>query len=260
MSDKTVNVHTIDGKTVREIALPNVFNTPFRPDIIKRAVITAQSNRYQPQGRDPKAGKRTTAESFGVGRALARVPRVKGERHPRSSMAAFAPNTVKGRLTHPPRKEKTLSKRINTKERRLAIESAIAATGMREIVVLRGHALPEKMSLPLIVADEIETLDKASTVRDVLRNLGAWTDVERVTLNRKMRGRHKNIRGRGIRQAVGPLIVVSNDAGIGKAARNVPGLDVTTVRSLGAELLAPGAHPGRLTIWSESAVKQLSKQ
>ena len=203
------------------------------------------------------AGKRTSAESLGVGYDRSRVPRVKGDHYPRASAAAFAPSTVKGRVTHPPRVEKKISKAINAKERRLAISSAIAATATKEIVRARGHVLSETTSLPLVVSDDIQALDTAGAVREMMQNLGVWGDVVRVIDSRKTRGRRRHIRGRGVRQAIGPLIVVSNDENIGKAARNLPGVDVATVDSLGAEMLAPGTHPGRLTVWSESAVKLL---
>lgn len=260
MNERNADILATDGKKVGKIVLPDVFNTPLRPDVIRRAVVAAQSHGFQSQGRDPMAGKRTTAQSFGVGHALARVPRVAGERYPRASMAAFAPSTVKGRVTHPPRAEKVVSKNMNVRERRLAIQSAIAATAMKDIVKSRGHVLTEKVSLPLIVSDDIQAVEKASAVRDVMQNLGVWDDIMRVLNSRKTLGRHKHTRGKGTRQAVGPLIVVSEDKNIGKAARNFPGVDVVKLKSLGAEMLAPGAHPGRLTIWSESAIKQLGVQ
>jgi large subunit ribosomal protein L4e len=259
MNGRTADILGMDGKKMREVTLPDVFHTPFRPDLIKRAVIAAQSRRFQPKGRNPMAGKRTTAESFGVGRNLARVPRVKGERHPRASMAAFAPSTVKGRVTHPIRVEKTLLKDLNAKERKLAMQSAIAATAMKEIVKGRGHVLPETTILPLIVSDDVQALNKTSAVRDVMRSLGVWEDVVRVTNSRKARGSQRHRRGKGKRQAIGPLIVVSDDKGLGKAANNIPGTDVASVNSLGTEMLAPGTHAGRLTIWSESALKVLAK-
>ena len=130
MAQKTAEIFDLQGKATGTINLPEVFSTPIRPDVIKRAVLAIQSNRLQPQGRDPLAGKRTTAESRGTGSGIARVPRVKGG----SGKAAFAPSTVKGRLTHPPRAAKTLSKRLNKKERQHAVRSAIAATGIRELI------------------------------------------------------------------------------------------------------------------------------
>jgi len=77
---KTVKVFDLDGKPVAKIKLPPIFETPIRPDVIKRAVLAIQSARFQPQGRDPMAGKRTTAESRGVGLGIARIPRIKGPR------------------------------------------------------------------------------------------------------------------------------------------------------------------------------------
>jgi len=164
---------------------------------------------------------------------------------------------VKGRVTHPPRVDKRISKAVNKKERRLATRSAIAATAMKEIVKARGHILSETVSLPLVVSDDIQAIDSAGAVRTMMQSIGVWDDVMRVVDSKKTRGRRRRTRGKGVRQAIGPLIVVSNDERIGKAARNLPGVEVVTVDSLGAEMLAPGTHPGRLTIWSESALKLL---
>ena len=62
-----------------------------------------------------------------------------------------------------------------------------------------------------------------------------------------------------MKQAVGPLIVVTKDRGIFNAAENIPGLDVASITELNAEILAPGAHPGRLTLWTNGAINQLDK-
>ncbi|MGB8780824.1 MAG: 50S ribosomal protein L4, partial [Candidatus Bathyarchaeia archaeon] len=58
---------------------------------------------------------------------------------------------------------------------------------------------------------------------------------------------------------VGPLIVVAENKGIMEAAGNIPGVDVVAVRNLNPEILAPGTHPGRFTIWTSSAVEELAK-
>lgn len=77
MVKKSAKVFDLEGKAVGKIDLPPVFTTPLRPDVIKRAVLALQSSRIQPQGRDPMAGKRTTAESRGTGLGTARLPRRK---------------------------------------------------------------------------------------------------------------------------------------------------------------------------------------
>jgi len=252
---KTVKVFDLEGKPVAKIKLPPIFETPIRPDVIKRAVLAIQSARFQPQGRDPMAGKRTTAESRGVGLGIARIPRIKGPR----GTGAFAPGTVGGRLAHPPTPEKKIVKKIPKKEKRLALFSAIAATASKEMVVSRGHAVEGIPQIPLVVTDKLEGLKKAKEVEEALIKLGVLADLYRVRESVKVRAGKGKLRGRKIKQAVGPLIVVAEDKGIGKAARNMPGVEIVPVKSLNAEVLAPGTHPGRLTIWTASAIEALDK-
>ena len=153
---KNAEIFDLQGKSTGKTTLPNIFSTPLRPDVIKRAVLAIQSSRIQPQGRDPMAGKRTTAESRGTGSATARIPRIKGG----SGRAAFAPGTVKGRQPHPPRAEKKILKSIPKKEAKLALFSAIAATAQKDTVALRGHKIENALQIPLIVDDAIEGLTK----------------------------------------------------------------------------------------------------
>ena len=255
MARKTAKVFDLTGKPMKKITLPPIFETPLRPDVIKRAVIAIQSNRFQPQGRDPMAGKRTSAESRGVGLGMARVPRIKGT----TARAAFAPGTVGGRVAHPPTSEKKINKKIPRKEKRLALLSAIAATASKEIVASRGHSIEDVPQIPLIVTDDIEKLKKTKEVEEALIQLGVLSDVYRVRESRKIRAGKGKRRGRRLKQAVGPLIVVTENKGVIEAARNIPGVDIVTVKDLNAEILAPGAHPGRLTIWTESAIEKLTE-
>ncbi|MCW4031368.1 MAG: 50S ribosomal protein L4 [Candidatus Bathyarchaeota archaeon] len=255
MSNKSTRVFDLDGEEATTINIPKIFNTPHRPDVIKRAVVTIQSHRFQPQGRDPMAGKRTTAESRGAGLGIARVPRMKE----RGQRAAFAPGTVGGRSAHPPVAEKRIKKRIPKKEMRLALCSAIAATGSKEIVDSRGHMVDDVPDFPLVVVNEIQNLKRTKDVEDAFIKLGVWPDILRVKQSRKVRAGKGKMRGRKMKQAIGPLLVITKNEGIAEAARNLPGIDVASVENLNAELLAPGTHPGRLTIWTSSALEKLEK-
>jgi large subunit ribosomal protein L4e len=252
---KTVKIFDLQGKARGKATLPHVFATPLRPDVIKRAVLAIQSRRLQPQGRDPMAGKKTSAESRGTGLGIARVPRVKGG----GGRAALAPSTVGGRQPHPPRSEKKIVKCIPKKEARLALLSAIAATASGDIIASRGHRIEDIPEIPLVVTDSIEKLTKTSEVENTLTNLGFLSDLYRVKASRKIRAGKGKRRGRKMKQAIGPLIVVAENKGIFNAASNLPGVDVAMVNNLNAEMLAPGTHPGRLTLWTNGAIEQLDK-
>lgn len=252
---KTVKIFNLQGKKAGTTTLPAVFMTPLRPDIIKRAVLAIQSRGIQQQGRDPMAGKRTSAESRGTGLGIARIPRVKGG----GGRAAFAPSTVGGRQPHPPRSEKKILKRIPKKEAEFALRSAIAATASKDVIASRGHQIEDIPETPLIVTDSIEELTKTSELEVVLTNLGFLSDLCRVKDSRKIRAGKGKRRGRKMKQAVGPLIVISENKGVFEAASNLPGVDVARVNDLNSEILAPGTHPGRLTLWTNGAIEQLNK-
>ncbi|MEM2907869.1 MAG: 50S ribosomal protein L4 [Candidatus Hadarchaeales archaeon] len=253
-----VHVYSLDGKPIEELELPPVFEEELRPDVVRRAVISAQTARLQPWGADVMAGKRTSAETWGKGYGVARVRRVKGSRYPAAGRGAFAPHTVGGRRAHPPKVEKVLHEHINKKERRLAIRSAIAATARKELVKARGHIIDDIAELPLVVSDEFEGIKKASHAKEVLQKLGAWKDVERVANSVKIRAGRGKMRGRRYRQAVGPLIVVNKNGAVKLAIGNLPGVEVVKVENLSAERLAPGGVLGRLTIWTKSAIQRLA--
>jgi len=254
MGKVSVKIFDLKGKAVGKVRLPSIFKTSARPDVIKRAVVAIQSHRFQPQGRDVFAGKRTTAESRGVGLGIARVARVKG-----SQRAAFIPFAVGGRAAHPPVVEKKIKKKIPRKEMRLALRSAVAATASKEIVASRGHMIDDVPDFPLVVVDEIQSLKKTREVEEAFIQLGVWPDIYRVRESREVRAGKGKMRGRKMKQAVGPLLVISENEGIIEAARNILGVDVTSVNSLNVELLAPGTHPGRLTVWTSSAFEKVDK-
>jgi len=243
-------VHDLDGEAADEVDLPDAFETAHRPDLVKRAVLTAQANRKQDYGTDEYAGLRTPAESFGSGRGMAHVPRENG-------MARRVPQTVGGRAAHPPKAEKDQSLDLNTKERKLAVRSAIAAAADADLVRERGHEFDDGLDLPLVVADAFEDLVKTQAVVDVLESLGVHADIERAD-DTTVRAGRGTTRGRTYKRPTSILFVTSGEPS--RAARNLAGVDVTTGREVNAEDLAPGAHPGRLTVWTESALEEVTER
>lgn len=256
-----VKAFALNGKTLKErVTLPSHFDTPYRPDVIKRAVLAVQSRRRQPHGVDELAGKRNTAESWQTGHGRSRMPRVKGSGTGAANKAAFAPGTVGGRVAHPPEARKVIVERINTKENRLAIRSAIAASANPEFVKARGHKIDSVRQIPVIVSDKLESVSTTKEAFEAFVLLGLGDDLDRASNGRNIRAGKGKMRGRKMKTPKSLLIVVGTDSGIGKAARNLPGVDITEVHGLNAELLAPGTHPGRLVVWTKSAIDRLEKE
>jgi large subunit ribosomal protein L4e len=243
-------VRDLNGEDAGTVELPGVFETSFRPDLIRRAVLAAQANRKQKYGADPYAGMRTPAESLGSGRGMAHVPRENGR-------GRRVPQTVGGRKAHPPKAEKDQGKRINDKERKLATRSAIAATADADLVRERGHQFDD-VDLPLVVSDDFEDLVKTREVVDVLEALGVHDDVVRADEGKSVKAGRGKTRGRKYKRPKSILFVTSDEPS--KAARNLAGADVATAAEVNAEDLAPGAHPGRLTVWTESALEEVAER
>jgi large subunit ribosomal protein L4e len=247
----------LQGSQIGEVELPKIFEEPLREDLIRRVFLAIQANKRQPYGTDVMAGKRTSAHYHGyrrhrwtmMSREMARMPRLHGK-IPLQQMfrARFVPQAVKGREAHPPKVEKVWKLKVNKKEKEKAIKSAIAATVSREIVLKRGHEIESLKELPLVVEDKIQELKKSKELLEFLKKIGLEKELERI--------KEKKIKGKKYKKKVGPLIVVSEDKGISKAARNL-GLDVCLLKNLNIEMLAPGGMPGRLIIWSKSAIEKL---
>merc|ERR1711992_234288 len=70
-------------------ALPAVYKAPIRPDIVTMIHNEIAKNHRQPYSVNVDAGHQTSAESWGTGRAVARIPRVRGGGTHRSGQGAF---------------------------------------------------------------------------------------------------------------------------------------------------------------------------
>ncbi|MCZ7398796.1 MAG: 50S ribosomal protein L4 [Candidatus Methanoperedens sp.] len=245
-----INIIDLSGNTTKKIS-SSLFDETYRPDLIKKAVLAAQANRQQPYGPHMYAGLRTSAEGWGPGRGVSRVARLKN-----GSKSARIPQAVKGREAHPPKPEKDRTEKINDKERKKAIRSALAATGNLELVTKRGHKFSAQ--LPLIAVDNLAALTKTKDVKSFLEAAKVWDDIERAKDTTIRAGRGK-LRGRRYKNTKSILIVTAEDNGIAKAARNLAGVDIVIFDQLNTELLAPGTHAGRLTIFTESAIAKLEE-
>ena len=248
---KKVNIYRIDGTSKEQIDLPDIFNTPYRPDIIRKAFNILRSNKRQPYGSDPLAGTKHAVASAGKGRGMSRVPRLtQGQR------GALAPCVVGGRRAHPPKPERNWKEKINKKEKSLAKNSAIAATANKEIITKRGHKYNDKITLPIIIDDKFEKITKTKDVITALDKLGVYDDILRAANGKHIRAGKGKARARKYKKPKS-ILIVSTNVEIQKGSKNLSGVDVIKPEEINIEHLAPGGEPGRLTIFTKSALKEI---
>ena len=208
-----------------------------------------------------------SVEWWGKGRGVSRIMRKTGQR-----TGAQNPHTRGGRRAHGPKVAKDWSQKLNSKQKTLASNSAIAATINPEMVSSRGHNFDENVRFPIIIDSytesregstekfDVESLPLQNSTRKVvamMEGLGLGDDLNRAKSGRTIRAGKGTMRGRKYRTPKSILLVVANRDGLHKAARNVPGVDVVAAKALCAEDLAPGGDLGRLTVWTKSAIKAM---
>jgi large subunit ribosomal protein L4e len=246
-----VNVYAIDGTVKEKIDLPKIFDTPYRPDIIKKSFEVLHSNQRQPYGSDPLAGTRHAVASVGKGRGMSRVPRLT-----QGQAAALAPNVVGGRRAHPPKVARNWKEKMNKKEKLLARNSALAATADKTVVSKRGHVFDEKITLPLILDETFDGIKKTKEIVEALEKIGVYTDVLRSANGTHIRAGRGKMRGRRYRTPKS-LLIVSTKPELRKSSKNLSGVDIAEPQQLNIEDLAPGGVAGRLTLITKSALLKL---
>ncbi|XP_055523986.1 60S ribosomal protein L4 [Wyeomyia smithii] len=242
----------------KSLSLPYVFKAPIRPDVVSEVSQLMRRNRRQPYAVSEAAGHQTSAESWGTGRAVARIPRVRGGGTHRSGQGAFGNMCRGGRMFAPTKTWRRWHRKINVNLKRYALVSAIAASGVPALVQSRGHVIDGLSELPLVVSDDIQKFQKTKQAVVFLRRSKVWADVQKVYKSQRLRAGRGKMRNRRRVQRRGPLIIYSKDEGLRKAFRNIPGVDTMKVSKMNLLKLAPGGHVGRLCVWTESAFAKLN--
>jgi len=252
-----IGVHIDGAPTGVNVALPAVFRAPIRPDVVNFVHDQIAKNTRQAYCVNKDAGHQTSAESWGTGRAVARIPRVRGGGTHRSGQGAFGNMCRGGRMFAPTKTWRNWHRKINVNQKRYAICSAVAATSSPAIVMSKGHMIQEIPEVPLVVSDKAQEMTKTKEAVLFLKKHRAWTDVLKVYKSKRFRAGKGKMRNRRRIQRTGPLVIYDKDQGLTKAFRNIPGVDTISVEKLNLLKLAPGGHVGRFCIWTESAFRKL---
>lgn len=178
-SRPTVSVYDADTEAIDGSAnMPSVFSAPIRDDLVQFCHSNMALNRRQAHGVYHMAGHEHSAESWGTGRAVARIPRISGSGTHRSGQGAFGNMCRKGRMFAPLKIWRNWHRKVNLNQKRNAVASALAASACAPLVQARGHRIDSVPELPLVV-----NILNGSTTKGLLAslgNLGAGDDLTRV--------------------------------------------------------------------------------
>merc|ERR1711998_519831 len=252
-----VQIWDAEGKQSSQYALPAVFTAPIRSDVVQFVHTNINKNSRQAYAVAVGAGYQTSAESWGTGRAVARIPRVPGGGTHRAGQAAFGNMCRGGRMFNPTKTWRKWHRKVNVNQKRYAVCSALAASALPSLVMARGHKIDQVPECPLVVDSAMEAVDKTTKAMKLLASVGAIDDVEKSKASRQIRSGKGKMRNRRYVQRRGPLVVYGEDNGIKKAFRNISGVEVCDVNSLNLLQLAPGGHLGRFVVFTENAFSKL---
>lgn len=244
------------GKKKGDVSLPSVFSTTIRKDMAQRVAEIERLSLAQPYATFKRAGLRQSA--YGAvshkrhdwkghyGKAMSRAPRKTMWRRGTQFfwVGANAPGTRGGRRAHPP-KGSLPNKKINKKEKILALNSAIASTANSELVMQRYATLAKKPMVPAVIESlPNRTKDLISMIKLI------FGDISNLTMKQKKirKGVGKN-RGRPYKSSAGVLIITGEDEKV-----SLKGFDITAVKSLSVLDLYP---LGRLSIFTKKALEEL---
>lgn len=246
-------------ETQSGVAMPEVFSTPIRNDIVHYVHSRLAKNRRQGHAVFYKAGAEHSAESWGTGRAVARIPRISGSGTSRSGQATFGNMCRKARMFAPLKIWRKWHDKCNITQRRHAVATAIAASACTPLVMARGHHVDAVPELPLVLDKGLAT-ENTSKLLTTLTKFGVGDELLKVRKSKKTRAGKGKYRNSRYVMRKGPLIIYSDATkAVKQAARNLPGVETCNVHRLNILQLAPGGHLGRFCIFTQDAFDELNK-
>ena len=259
------NVLDLQGKEKAKIELPKVFSSKIREDIVLK-VLEAKKTK-QPYAPNLLAGKKTSAKGkirhrrhvwqTHYGRGMSRIPRkVMSRRGTQFNWeGATVPFAKGGMRAHPPKSISMVNVlKINKKEIKIALKSAISATADKKIISKKYQTINEKdiKESPFIVDSKLITLKTKELLLSLKNILG--DKIFKIAVKKKTQRPGKGkLRGRKYKRNFGVLLVLGE-----KEKLKTSSFDVINVKKLGVVDLAKGGL-GRLVIYTEEAIKCLEK-
>ena len=154
----TVYDSSSSSQVKETVPLPAVLASPIRLDIVRFVHDNLAKNRRQAYAVSEWTGHQHSAESWGTGRAVARIPRISGSGTGRAAQGAFGNMCRAGRMFAPTKIWRKWHRRVNLKQKRHAVAAALAASSVPALVMARGHRIDQVAEIPLVL-DGIENIE-----------------------------------------------------------------------------------------------------
>jgi len=256
-----ISVYSSDDPSAKagSVPMPSVLTSPLRPDLVRYIHTAVSKNKRQAYAVTPRAGYETAAESWGTGRAVARIPRAPGGGTHRAGQAAFGNQARGGGMFCPTKIWRRWHRRVNVTQKRHAVATCLAASALPPLVMARGHRIGAVSELPLVVSSAVESIQKTKQAVELLNKLGCEEELQRIADSKKVRAGKGKMRNRRYTMRKGPLVIYEEDNGIVRAMRNIPGVETMCVTRMNLLKLAPGGNFGRFLIYTEGAMKKLDE-
>jgi len=258
----------ISGKKKSDIAMPAVFDTVVREDLAAKAAEAAKQ--WQAHSTYEEAGKRHSASGTishkrhdwkgQYGKGISRTPRKNMSRRGSQFnwVGAEVSNTRGGRSIHHPVGLRYYRK-INKKEMKLALNSALAATAHYKYVQQRYARLADadahvpaqqrgpKVVVPIVIESKLDNM-KFKDLKIMLKSIFG-NSFDLILQHKQVRAGVGKMRGRTYKRNAGLLLVKSS-----KEKVTASGFDIINAKDVSITELYP---LGRITMYTEKALEEL---
>ncbi len=255
-------IYSVEGKAGKEIELPNCFSHPIREDIV--AKVLESKKIWQPYAPSPVAGKQHSAKGkmrhrrhvwqTHYGRGMSRVPRkVMSRRGSQFNWeAAEVPQAKGGMRAHPPKITGMAPGKINKKEMKIALISALSASADEKYVKRKYLSIDKAKELPLVIETKLLSLKTKDLLLILKKILGNLYDI--AVKKKVIRAGKGKSRGRKYKKNAGMLFVIGE-----REKLKTNAFDVKNAKEVSVMDLAKGGL-GRLIVYTEQAIKDLGER
>jgi large subunit ribosomal protein L4e len=250
------------GKAGKEIELPKNFSKKIRTDILAKVFEAQKMIQMQAYGAKKGAGAGYSASGIlkhkrhdwksSYNKGISRIPRKIMSRNGASFnwIGATVSSTRGGRRPHAPRAEKNPFSKINKKELRLAIDSALTGTVDKKSLTKKYN---KEVESGKVFAADILSLKTKDFLKILEKVLGETFAI--ALKKKKVRAGMGKTRGRKYKRSAGLLFVIGKEESMKRK-----GIEVVSAQDLKISDLAPNGEPGRITCYTESAIKEIGAQ